>query len=100
MITYFKELKQDVEGISKKRNTERFYNDAVAFIRSSYATFQLGANPKVWVTQFSSLIAASNMLDADCIAKGLSVSGKDVDEYCRLACGKPRAHRQDRSHER
>ena len=30
MITYFKELKQDVEGISKKRNTERFYNDAVA----------------------------------------------------------------------
>lgn len=85
MITYFKELKQDVEGISKKRNTEKFYNDAVAFIRSSYATFQLGANPKVWVTQFSSLLAASNLLDMDSITKGLKVGGKDVDEYCRLA---------------
>ena len=30
MLTYFKELKQDVEGISKKRHTEKFYNDAVA----------------------------------------------------------------------
>ncbi|MBQ2757524.1 MAG: hypothetical protein IJF31_03475, partial [Clostridia bacterium] len=51
MVKYFKELKQDVEGISKKRSQEKAYNDAVAFIRSSYATFQLGANPKVWVTQ-------------------------------------------------
>ena len=85
MITYFKELKQDVEGISKKRHTEKFYNDAVAFIRSSYATFQLGANPKVWVTQLSSLLAASNLLDMDSITKGLKVDGKDVDEYCRLA---------------
>ena len=85
MIKYFKELKQDVEGISKKKSTDP--TNAVAFIRSMYATYQLGANPKVWVTQFSSLIAASNMLDADCIAKGLKVGGKDVDEFCRLACG-------------
>jgi len=85
MIKYFKELKQDVEGISKKRSQEKWYNDAVGFIRSSYATYQLGANPKVWVTQLSSLVAATNILDADCIAKGLRVSGKDVDEHCRLA---------------
>ena len=44
MIKYFKELKQDVEGISKKRSQEKWYNDAVGFIRSSYATYQLGAN--------------------------------------------------------
>ena len=85
MLTYFKELKQDVEGISKKRHTEKFYNDAVAYIRSAYATYQLGANPKVWITQLSSLVAATNILDADCLAKGFKVSGKDVDEYCRLA---------------
>ena len=85
MLTYFKEMKQDVEGISKKRATERFYNDAVAYIRSAYATYQLGFNPKVWVTQLSSFVAATNMLDADCLARGLSVNGADVDEYCRLA---------------
>ncbi len=85
MLSYFKELKQDVEGISKKRNAEKFYNDAVAYIRSTYATYQLGANPKVWVTQLSSLIAASNILDADCIVKGVGVSARGVDEYCRLA---------------
>jgi hypothetical protein len=85
MVKYFKELKQDVEGISKKRSQEKAYNDAVAFIRSMYATYQLGANPKVWVTQLSSYIAAHGLIDADCLVKGLSVSGKDVDEYCRLA---------------
>ncbi len=85
MLTYFKELKQDVEGISKKRNSEKFYNDAVAYIRSAYATYQLGFNPKVWVTQLSSLIASSNILDADCLTKSVKVSSKDVDEYCRLA---------------
>ncbi len=85
MLTYFKELKQDVEGISKKRSQERAYTDAVAFIRSSYATYQLGFNPKVWVTQLSSLIAATNIIDTDCLAKGLAVSSKDVDEFCRLA---------------
>ncbi len=85
MLTYFKELKQDVEGISKKRSSEKFYNDAVAYIRSAYATYQLGFNPKVWVTQLSSLLASGNILDADCLVKGLRVSGKDVDKYCRLA---------------
>jgi hypothetical protein len=85
MMAYLKELKQDVEGISKKRNSEKFYNDAVAYIRSAYATYQLGANPKVWFTQLSSFIAATNMLDADVIARSATVSGKDVDKYCRLA---------------
>ena len=85
MLTYFKEMKQDVEGISKKRATERFYNDAVAYIRSAYATYQLGFNPKVWVTQLSSFVAATNMLDADCLARGLAVNGADVDKYCKLA---------------
>ena len=85
MAEYFKEIKQDVEGISKKRSAERFYNDAIGYIRSVYAPYQLGTNPKTWVVQFSSMIASMNILDADSVVKGLAVSGKDVDEYCDLA---------------
>ena len=85
MMPYFKELKQDVEGISKKRSSERFYNDAVAMIRSSYATYQLGFNPKTWASQLSSLIASTVKVDMDCLMRGFSVSGKDVDDYCKLA---------------
>jgi hypothetical protein len=86
MLSYFKEMKQDVEGISKRRTAERWYNDAVGVIRSGYATYQLGANPKTWLTQVSSLVASTNILDADTLAKGLSVKDKaDVDKYCRLA---------------
>lgn len=85
MMDYFKELKQDVEGISKKRSSEKFYNDAVAMIRSAYATYQLGFNPKTWASQFSSLIASAVKLDPAYLMYGFTVSGKDVDDYCRLA---------------
>ena len=37
------------------------------------------------MTQLSSLVAATNIIDADCLAKGLFISSKDVDEHCRLA---------------
>ena len=85
MMDYFKELKQDVEGISKKRSSEKFYNDAAAMIRSAYATYQLGFNPKTWASQFSSLIASAVKLDPAYLMYGFTVSGKDVDDYCRLA---------------
>ena len=86
MLSYFKEMKQDVEGVSKRRTAERWYNDAVGLIRSSYATYQLGANPKTWLTQASSLVASTYMLDPDTLVKGLAIKGKgDVDEHCRLA---------------
>jgi hypothetical protein len=85
MMSYFKELKQDVEGVSKKRSAERFYNDAVAAIRSAYASYQLGFNPKTWASQFSSLIAATNKVDVASVIQGLSMRGDDVDDYCKLA---------------
>ena len=85
MFSYFKEMKTDVEGTSKKRSSEKIYNDIVRYVRSTYATFQLGANPKVWVTQLSSLLAASNILGVDCIIKGFGGGGTDVDDYCKLA---------------
>lgn len=85
MVAYFKEIKQDVEGVSKKRSSERFYNDAVAAIRSAYASYQLGFNPKTWASQLSSLIASINKVDADSVLRGLSMRGADVDKYCKLA---------------
>jgi hypothetical protein len=85
MMSYFKELKQDVEGISKKRSSERFYNDVVAGFRSAYASYQLGFNIKTWASQLSSLIASINKVDMGSVLRGLSMRGADVDKYCKLA---------------
>lgn len=87
MAEYFTEIKKDIEGISTKEQSTKFFNDAVGFIRSAYAKYQLGANPKVWFTQLSSFFAATNILDHNSIIKGLGVKNKasDVDKYCKLA---------------
>ena len=58
---------------------------ALAFIRGSYAKYQLGANPKVWFTQLSSIFASTSILDYDCIVRGMGVSSSDIDTYCPLA---------------
>ncbi len=84
MWKYVKQLQSDVEGVPRD-SKQPFYHGAVRFFRSGYAKFQLGANPKVWVTQLSSLIAATNVLDVSALISGVKVSGKDVDQYCRLA---------------
>lgn len=79
---YFKKLITDIQGISPVSSEGRA---VLSFIRGSYAKFQLGANPKVWVTQLSSLFASSSLLDASSITRGMNVSAKDVDTYCPLA---------------
>ena len=79
---YFKKLITDIQGISPVSSEGRA---VLSFIRGSYAKFQLGANPKVWATQLSSLFAASSILDASSIANGMFISSKDVDVYCPLA---------------
>lgn len=79
---YFKKLITDIQGISPVSSEGRA---VLSFIRGSYAKFQLGANPKTWVTQLSSLFSASSLLDASSIARGMTVSAKDVDTYCPLA---------------
>lgn len=87
MVNYFTEIKKDIEGISTKEQSTKFFNDAVRFIRSTYAKYQLGANPKVWFTQLSSFFAASNLLDYSSIVKGWRIKdkNKEVDKYCKLA---------------
>ena len=79
---YFKKLITDIQGISPVSSEGRA---VLSYIRGSYAKFQLGANPKVWVTQLSSLFASSSILDASSITRGMAVSAKDVDTYCPLA---------------
>lgn len=85
MWRFFKKLQADVEGTSTKPQDQRAYDKWVRFIRSGYAKYQLGANPKVWFTQMTSLVAATNVLDVDSLLKGFSISGRDVDSWCELA---------------
>ena len=81
---YFSELIDDIKGIAKTQGVGRRF---ISSIRSGYAKYQLGANPKVWVTQLSSFVAATNILDVSSIMKGLSVrvKGDELDSYCGLA---------------
>ena len=79
---YFKKLISDIQGIPTGSSEGMA---ALAFIRGSYAKYQLGANPKVWFTQLSSIFASTSILDYDCIVRGMGVSSSDIDTYCPLA---------------
>lgn len=79
---YFKKLISDIQGISPTRGGG---SKLFGFFRSNYAKYQLGLNPKVWVTQLSSLFASSSILDYSSIVRGFSIKTPDVDEYCNLA---------------
>lgn len=79
---YFKKLISDIKGIpAMKGDGVKF----MSFIRGGYAKFQLGANPKVWVTQLSSFFASGSILDYSSIIKGIRIKTNDVDTYCELA---------------
>lgn len=79
---YFKKLISDIQGIQTGSSEGMA---ALAFIRGSHAKYQLGANPKVWFTQLSSIFASTSILDFDCIMRGMSISSSDIDRYCPLA---------------
>ena len=78
---YFKDLLADAQGIS----SSKIGDSVMSFVRSGFAKYQLAANPKVWITQMSSIFASSSLLDMDCIARGMTLSAKGLDEYCPLA---------------
>ena len=79
---YFMKLISDIQGIPTGSSEGMA---ALSFIRGSYAKFQLGANPKVWFTQLSSIFASSSILDADSITRGVFLSSEGIDQYCPLA---------------
>lgn len=80
-VEYFKKLISDIQGIPASKDS----SVVVSRLRSSYAKFQLGANPKVWVTQLSSFFASGSILDFSSVIKGLTINANDVDTYCELA---------------
>lgn len=80
---YFKDVISDIQGIPAESRREGY--QLIKQLRSGYAKYQLGANPKVWVTQLSSFCAATSILDVDSITQGFGMDAKDVDEYCSLA---------------
>lgn len=84
--SYIRKLVADIQGIPQGSKEGQVL---LGKIRGGYAKFQLGANPKVWFTQGSSLFASSSILDADSITYGASHYGQqtvsDVFKYCRLA---------------
>lgn len=79
---YIVDLVNDVQG---KRLEQQPGAKIINWIRGSYATYQLGANPKVWFTQLSSYLAAFNKLSSNSMLKAFTISGEDVDKYCTLA---------------
>lgn len=79
---YFKKLLADAQGVSP---APEGFSKVLGKTRGNYAKYQLGANPKVWVSQLSSFFAAYSQLDADCITRGWFVPSRDVDAYSSLA---------------
>lgn len=78
---YFRKLLEDAQGITKPSDGSSVFS----FFRGGYAVSALAFNPKVLGSQLSSFIASTSILDADCVAKGVSVNAKEVDKYCPLA---------------
>ena len=78
---YIIKMLSDAQGIRKLDVGDKI----IQRIRGAYVKFALGANPKVWLTQTTSLLAATSVLDVENVVKGLSVKGADVDTYCDLA---------------
>lgn len=84
---YFNKLVSDMQGVPATKSDGATWdaNKVMGKVRGAYARYQLGANPKVWLTQLSSFFAATNILDVDSIVKGFSIDTKDVDVFCPLA---------------
>ena len=84
-------MSNDLQGGRRAGQDEQsFLKDLVEQIRGNYARFQLGLNPKTLATQLSSLIAAGNILEYNCIVRGVKgfaskKTAQLVDKYCPLA---------------
>lgn len=88
-IEYVKDMVNDMQGIPVGKATTPMER-VLDWMRGKHAVAVLGANPKVWVTQFSSLIASTSILDPKYVLKGtLHRTGKEgvalMDQYCHLA---------------
>lgn len=86
---YFQDLIESIGG-RKKNSSEKVtgqFEQLLGKLRGGYAKFQLGANPKVLVTQLSSLIASTSLLDFSSVTQGILMKTfkEEVYKYCALA---------------
>ena len=77
---YLQNLMLDTMGLGKSVGDDFF-----AKIRGGAVTFALGANPKVLVTQLSSIIASTNVLSWSSHVAGLKSWSGDMDKYSSVA---------------
>ena len=78
---YLQNLMLDTMGMGKKVGDDFFSQ-----IRGASVTFSLGANPKVLVTQLSSLISSTSILSWGSHARAIGIwNGNDVDNYSTVA---------------
>ena len=91
LLRMMEKLSKDLQGTpSGEKAEQRFIYEMIEFMRSGYAKYQLGANPKTLFSQLSSLIAACNILDFTSLARGMkgfvnSETAHEVDKYCPIA---------------
>jgi len=78
---YLSDLVKDMQGMNKGDK----FSQIVSRLRGSMAVYQLGANPKIWFTQFASILASWHALPMSSIVKGIGINSSDVDTYCSLA---------------
>lgn len=83
---YLDSFISDIQGISIKMDDGQ---KLIGKLRGAFATYQLGFNPKVWLTQISSYLAAFGELRLSSLAKAITIKGaikdSEVDKYCELA---------------
>ena len=85
-VAYMTQMIEDVQKI-KIKDHPTLADGVAEWLRGRAAQAVLGLNPKVWATQFSSLIAAGNILPPGYILRGIAMKSDaaEMDKYCRLA---------------
>ena len=85
-VAYMTQMIEDVQRI-KIKDHPTMADGIAEWLRGRAAMAMLGLNPKVWATQFSSLIAAGNIMSPSYILRGIAMKSDaaEMDKYCRLA---------------
>ncbi len=89
MDQYIRKLVSDMQHLPSGYDAGLFVR-MIEWARSKYAVASLGANPKVLLTQFSSLFSATSIVDGKYVLRSLTAQigehGRaDMDRYCTVA---------------
>ena len=84
---YLKDLLADLQGIGKNAGIGEKFAEG---LRGGFAISALAANPKVLMTQLSSVLASTNILSMKSVSTGMKLGfgngvGEDMDVYCPVA---------------